>query len=99
MTEGQDHAGFDPPDIPPPPPRAAHRRQRGSTIFLAGVVFGFSPLLLTLVASIFVDDALNEGTSTWGALPWLTILTLPVGALVALLGLTIGARNVTRRDR
>jgi hypothetical protein len=38
------------------------------------------------VASIFIDDALNEGTSTLGVLPWLTFFTLPVSGVIMLVG-------------
>jgi hypothetical protein len=38
-------------------------------MILGGTVFAFIPLIITLVASIFVDDAFNERTSTLGALP------------------------------
>jgi len=50
------------------------------------LVFGFLPILIPLVASIFIDDALNEGTSTLGVLPWLTFFTLPVGGVIMLVG-------------
>lgn len=65
---------------------------------LSGFLFAFSPILITLVASLFIDDAFNEGTSSIGALPWLTILTMPIGFAVVIVGLAIGARNrVSRR--
>ena len=64
---------------------------------LAGIVFAFLPLLITLVASIFIHDAFNEGTSSIGALPWLTILTMPIGFAVVVVGLVIGAKNVATR--
>lgn len=64
-----------------------------------GVVFGFLPLLVTLVGSIFVDDAFNEGTNGLGTLPWLTIITLPIGAIIVVVGLVIGVVNVTRGRR
>lgn len=62
-------------------------------------MFGFLPLLITLVGSIFVDDAFNEGTNGLGTLPWLTIITLPIGAFIVVVGLVIGIINVTRRGR
>lgn len=99
MTPDPDQTGFPPPVIPPPPPPARRREQRGSIIFVAGVVFAFLPIIITLVASIFVDDAFNEGMSAWGTLPWLTILTLPIGGVIALIGLVIGAGNITSRRR
>lgn len=64
---------------------------------LSGILFAFSPILLTLVASLFIDDAFNEGTSSIGALPWLTILTMPMGFVVVIVGLAIGTRNRASR--
>ena len=37
------------------------------------------------MASVFIEDALNEGTSTLGVLPWLTFFTLPVGGVIMLI--------------
>jgi TRAP-type C4-dicarboxylate transport system permease small subunit len=59
---------------------------------LGGVIFGISPLLFSLVASIFVDNAFNEST-TLGSAPWLMFLTLPIGFVIAIVGLSTGARN------
>ena len=84
------------PQTPAEPPRNSPRF-RGSLIVVAGVVFAFLPLLITLVGSIFVDDAFNEGTSSLGTLPWLTILTMPIGVVVAVIGLVVGVVNLTRR--
>ena len=65
---------------------------------LGGVIFGFSPLLFSLIASIFVDDALNESTAL-GTIPWYTLFTLPIGAVIAIIGLARGAKNVANRNR
>lgn len=83
---------------PPPPPPHSGQRERGSPLVLGGVIFGFSPLLFSLVASIFVDDALNESTSL-GSLPLYTIFTLPIGVVIVIVGLTTGARNTGTRNR
>lgn len=77
----------------------SNRKIRGSLVVFGGFVFAFLPLLITLVASIFVDDAFNEGTSAFGTLPWLTFFTAPMGATVALIGLIIGAVNLVNRKR
>lgn len=87
-------SSFPPPSPPPPPPI---QKKRGSLIVLGGVIFAFLPILINLIASIFIDDALNEGTNTLGTLPWLTIFTLPIGGVIVLVGLTTGSRNVGKR--
>ena len=85
------------PSPPPPPPRSGQKERR-SPLVLGGVIFGFSPLLFSLVASIFVDDALNESTAL-GSTPLYMIFTLPIGFVIVMVGLTTGARNVTNRNR
>jgi len=74
-----------------------NRNIRGLYVVLGGVVFAFLPLLVTLVASIFVDDAFNEGTSAFGTLPWLTFFSAPIGAVAVLIGLIIGFVNLVKR--
>ena len=59
---------------------------------LGGVIFGISPLLFSLVASIFVDNAFNESTAL-GSAPWLMFLTLPIGFVIVIVGLATGARD------
>jgi len=49
-------------------------------------MFGFLPILIPLVASIVINDALNEGSSTLGVLPWLTFYTLPIAGVIMLVG-------------
>ncbi|MEY3278770.1 MAG: hypothetical protein RLZZ426_1256 [Actinomycetota bacterium] len=82
------------PLAPPPPPPGQKRRR--SPLVLGGVIFGFSPLLFSLVASIFVDDAFNESTAL-GSAPWLMFLTLPIGVVIVIAGLASGSRNVVSR--
>lgn len=83
---------------PPPPPPHSGQKERRSPLVLGGVILGFSPLLFSLVASIFVDDALNESTA-FGSLPLYTIFTLPIGVVIVIVGFTNGARNKTNRNR
>ena len=87
--------GFPPP--PPPPPPSGQKKRR-SPLVLGGVIFGISPLLFSIVASIFSDDAFNESTAL-GATPLLMFLTLPIGVVIFIVGLAIGARNVVDRNR
>ena len=70
---------------------------RGLYLVLGGIIFAFLPLLVTLIASIFVDDAFNEGSSSFGVLPWLTFFTAPIGAVAVLIGLIIGFVNLVKR--
>ena len=86
---------FPPP--PPPPPPSGQKKLR-SPLVLGGVIFGISPLLFSLVASIFVEDALNESTAL-GTVPWLMFLTLPIGFVMVIVGLATRTRNVTNRRR
>ena len=88
--------GFPPPPPPPPPPSG--RKKRRSPLVLGGMIFGISPLLFSLVASIFVDDALNESTAL-GSTPWLMFLTLPIGFVIVIVGLSTGARDMGHRNR
>ena len=81
--------GFPPP--PPPPPPSGQKKRR-SPLVLGGVIFGISPLLFSLVASIFVDNAFNESTAL-GSAPWLMFLTLPIGFVIVIVGLSTGARD------
>lgn len=84
-----------PPPPPPPPPR---HKGRASLLVVGGVILGFFPLLFSLVASIFVEDALNESTAL-GAIPWYTFFTLPIGGVIVMVGFTKGAGNMANRNR
>ena len=86
------------PSPPPPPPPRSGQKERRSPLVLGGVIFGFSPLLFSLVASIFVDDAFNESTAI-GSTPLLMIFTLPIGLVIVIVGFTNGARNRANRNR
>lgn len=91
---------FPPPHIPPPPPPATSPQiLPGRYLVLGGIVFAFLPILITLVASIFMGTDLNEGNSAIGALPWLTFFTFPVGVLIAFIGTILGVVNVVRRKK
>ena len=83
---------------PPTPPPHSGQKERRSPLVLGGVIFGFSPLLFSLVASIFVEDALNESTAI-GSIPLLMIFTLPIGLVFFIVGFTNGARNMANRNR
>jgi hypothetical protein len=83
---------------PPPPPPHLGQKERRSPLVLGGVIFGFSPLLFSLVASIFVDNAFNESTAI-GSTPLLMIFTLPIGLAIFIVGFTNGARNKANRNR
>ena len=86
------------PNFPPPPPPPLVQKKLGSLIVVGGVIFGFFPLLFSLVASTFVDDALNEST-TLGSTPLYMIFTLPIGVVIVIVGLATSAKNVTSRKR
>ena len=84
-----------PPAPPPPPPGPKKRR---SPLVLGGMIFAISPLLFSLVASMFSDDAFNESTAI-GSPPLLMILTFPIGVVIVIVGLATGARNMGNRNR
>jgi hypothetical protein len=88
--------GFPPPPPPPPPPSG--QKKRRSPLVLGGVIFGISPLLFSLVASIFVDNAFNESTAL-GSTPWLMFLTMPIGFVIVMVGLVTGARDMGNRNQ
>ena len=85
VNDESEFRGFPPPSNPLPSTHNKPKARR-SPIFYAGLVFVLFPILTPLVASIFIDDALNEGASALGALPWLTFFTLPVGGVIMLVG-------------
>ena len=79
-----------PPKFPPPfnpltPPLRGPIKRRLLIVF-GGLIFGFLPILIPLVASVFIGDALNEGSSTLGVLPWFMFITLPIGGVIMLVG-------------
>jgi TRAP-type C4-dicarboxylate transport system permease small subunit len=73
------------------------RKIRGLYVVLGGIIFAILPLSVALTASIFVKDAMNEGSSAFGVLPWFTFLTAPIGAVAVLIGLIIGFVNLVKR--
>jgi hypothetical protein len=85
------------PSFPPPPPQAGQKKRR-SPLVLGGMIFAISPLLFSLVASMFVDDAFNESTAL-GSTPWLMFLTLPIGFVIVIVGLSTGARDTGNRNQ
>ena len=81
---------------PPPPPPPSRQKKRRSPLVLGGMIFGISPLLFSLVASIFVDNAFNESTAL-GSTPLLMFFTLPIGVVMFIVGLATGARDITNQ--
>ena len=81
--------------FPPPPPPSGQKKRR-SPLVLGGMIFAISPLLFSLVASIFVDNAFDESTAL-GATPWLMFLSLPIGVVIVIVGLATGARDIGNR--
>ena len=95
MSGENTFSSFPPPHQPPPP--SGQKKRRSSLVF-GGMIFGISPLLFSLVASIFVDNAFNESTAL-GSTPLLMIFTLPIGFVMVIVGLATRTRNVTNRRR
>ncbi len=86
------------PDFPPaPPPPPPGPKKRRSPLVLGGMIFAISPLLFSLVASMFSADAFNESTAI-GSTPLLMILTFPIGVVIVIVGLAAGARDMGNRN-
>jgi len=82
------------PTAPPP----SGQKKRRSPLVLGGMIFAISPLLFSLVASIFVDNAFNESTAL-GTAPLLMFLTLPIGFVIVIVGLATRARDKGNRNQ
>ena len=68
---------------------------------LGGALFAFGPLLLALLLGGLSGDfesAFNEGDG-FGAFIWLMIVTLPLGAIIAIVGLVLLVVSLIRRTR
>jgi TRAP-type C4-dicarboxylate transport system permease small subunit len=71
--------------------------RQATRLIVGGLLIAFSPLLIALAGSIFVDNPFDESTSSLGVLLWLMVLTMPIGAIMVIIGLVIGLDNVLRR--
>lgn len=85
MSDENVPSKFPPPSKPLTPPLRGPIKRRLLIVF-GGLIFGFLPILIPLIASVFIGDALNEGSSTLGVLPWLIFITLPIGGVIMLVG-------------
>ena len=66
---------------------------------LGGAVFAFSPILLALILGGLSGDsqsAFDEGEG-YGGLVWLMFYTLPLGAIIVLVGLVLLVVSLIRR--
>lgn len=79
MHENDAHTGRD---------LAGYAKTRRIGLWMAGLgpVFGLSPILAALIGSGFTDANAADESDSIGAILWLTVLTLPAGVLIALLG-------------
>ena len=59
----------------------------GACLILGGLAFAFSPVLLAFLSTPPGGNMYSEGGGGGGAAIWLMILTLPIGASVAMFGL------------
>jgi len=59
----------------------------GACLVLGGLAFAFSPVAIAFLATPPGGNMYSEGGGGGGAAIWLMILTLPVGAAVAMFGL------------
>jgi len=61
------------------------------------VLFSFSPFLMGVIGAWatqkFTGQPCHEGNCGWMVLPWLTVLTLPIGAFLLLVFLLMVARD------
>ena len=66
---------------------------------LGGALFAFAPILLALILGALSgdsDSAFNEGEG-FGGLIWLMFYTVPLGAIVVLVGLVLLVVSLIRR--
>lgn len=66
---------------------------------LAGAIFAFGPLLLAQILGALSgdpDSAFDEGEG-YGGLVWLMFYTLPLGAIIVLVGLVLLVVSLIRR--
>lgn len=74
---------------PVPQNKKASGVRNGLIIVAAGIVFAIAPITISLIAAQF-------GSNIGIVLHWFTLLTAPVGAIVAIVGLVIAARGSSR---
>jgi hypothetical protein len=61
--------------------------------FLAILLFSFLPILIGMsgawVTELVTGSSCHEGNCFWMALPWLEILTLPIGVLILIIFIVV----------
>jgi len=57
------------------------------------ILFSFSPALVGLfgawVTELYTGEPCHEGNCSWMVLPWLTMITFPIGSIAFLIYLTV----------
>lgn len=63
--------------------------------FLAILVFAVAPILPLLTLELLgLADGLNEGNSTIATLPWMLLITLPIGLLALIVWVIAGVAKL-----
>jgi len=71
------------------------RKNARVVLFIAPAV-AFAPAIIGGIGSSLTPGC-NEGNCYWGALPWATFLTLPIGFIIMIVGLVmLGAASRTK---
>lgn len=70
-----------------------NKRNRGSWMAGSGCLFAILPIMIALIGSLVTGgNPWSEGSGT-GSVIWLMFLTLPIGAIVFIVGLVFRARD------
>lgn len=68
--------------------QAAKQKKVGRVILLIAPVVGLGPAIIGGIGASQTSNC-NEGNCYYGALPWATFLTLPLGFILAIIGLIV----------
>ena len=75
-----------------------HLYTRFPLLCLGIVLLAFSPLIIGIIGANITErwtgEACHEGNCTWMVLPWLSMLTIPIGGIVLLIFLVVGVRDI-----
>lgn len=69
------------------------RNNVGCWIGWAGLLLGFSPILVALTAPIVCGPDANEGNCGVAAAPWFMFFSLPMGLIMGVAGIIVYAIN------
>ena len=69
--------------------KEVEQKKKTATIVLCiGPSVAFAPAIIGIIGSSLTPGC-NESNCYWGALPWATFLTLPIGFIIMIVGLVM----------